>query len=83
MHEVDRARIALGQGLYAHEPGAFTDDSEQVGLLFAAHAAVAMADAEQVAQLTHARDSRDLIVLARAGQHANAEPTDIAELPGT
>ncbi|MFC3965279.1 GAF and ANTAR domain-containing protein [Nocardia jiangsuensis] len=51
--------------LYAHEAEAFTEDSEHVGLLFAAHAAVAMADAEQAAQLTHARDSRDLIGQAK------------------
>ncbi|BCJ70327.1 GAF and ANTAR domain-containing protein [Polymorphospora rubra] len=51
--------------LYAERAGAFTDESEQVGLLFAAHAAVAMSDAQQVTQLTHALGVRDVIGQAK------------------
>lgn len=40
--------------LYAQHSDAFSDESEQVGLLFATHAAVAMADAQQHQQLTRA-----------------------------
>ncbi|QLQ36407.2 GAF and ANTAR domain-containing protein [Micromonospora robiginosa] len=51
--------------LYAERPDAFTDDSEQVGLLFAAHAAVAMSDARQITQLTQALSTRDVIGQAK------------------
>ncbi|MDQ2583903.1 histidine kinase [Saccharothrix yanglingensis] len=51
--------------LYSHDTNAFTDQSEQVGLLFAAHAAVAMADAQKIAGLSHAIDNRDLIGQAK------------------
>jgi AmiR/NasT family two-component response regulator len=51
--------------LYAHGTDAFTDESEQVGLLFATHAAVAMADAKQHQQLTRAIAVRDLIGQAK------------------
>ncbi|WP_218003485.1 GAF and ANTAR domain-containing protein [Nocardia transvalensis] len=51
--------------LYAHEIGAFTPESERVGLLFAAHAAVAMADAQHAAHLALALDTRDLIGQAK------------------
>jgi GAF domain-containing protein len=51
--------------LYAHRPGAFTDESEQVGLLFAAHAGVAMSDVQRVTQLTHALGVRDVIGQAK------------------
>lgn len=51
--------------LYARDAGAFTDDSEQTGLLFATHAAVAMADAQEQAHLTRAITTRDLIGQAK------------------
>ncbi|MGW7682890.1 GAF and ANTAR domain-containing protein [Kribbella sp. NPDC054772] len=47
--------------LYSSRPGAFTDESEHVGLLVAAHAAVAYADAQRQDQLEQAIDTRDLI----------------------
>ena len=46
--------------LFARDPAAFTDESEHVALLFASHAAVAMAYAEQRDHLTTALSSRDL-----------------------
>jgi transcriptional regulator with GAF, ATPase, and Fis domain len=51
--------------LYAKTPGAFTDDSEHVGLLVAAHAAVAYSGAQTEAQLNRAIGSRDLIGQAK------------------
>lgn len=51
--------------LYARRADAFTDESEQVGLLFAAHAAVAMSDARQITQLTQALGTRDVIGQAK------------------
>lgn len=51
--------------LYSHQPDAFDDESEQVGLLFASHAAVAFADARKLDQLSRAVDSRDLIGQAK------------------
>ncbi|MFG1673793.1 GAF and ANTAR domain-containing protein [Micromonospora sp. NPDC049282] len=51
--------------LYAEPPDAFGDESEQVGLLFAAHAAIAMSDARQITQLTQALGTRDLIGQAK------------------
>ena len=51
--------------LYSHHPDAFDDESEQVGLLFASHAAVAFADARKLDQLSRAIDSRDLIGQAK------------------
>ncbi|MFI5959060.1 GAF and ANTAR domain-containing protein [Cryptosporangium sp. NPDC051539] len=60
------ARDNLGAlNLYAWEPHAFSDESEDVGLLFAAHAAVAMADARKVQQLSLAVSARDLIGQAK------------------
>ncbi|MET9271413.1 GAF and ANTAR domain-containing protein [Kribbella sp. NPDC003557] len=47
--------------LYSGRAGAFTDESEHVGLLVAAHAAVAYADAQRQDQLERAIDTRDLI----------------------
>jgi GAF domain-containing protein len=52
--------------LHSRRPDAFTDESEQVGLLFAAHAAVAMAGAQAQEQMRVAVDSRDLIGQAKA-----------------
>jgi transcriptional regulator with GAF, ATPase, and Fis domain len=51
--------------LYAHDTDAFSDESEQVGLLFATHAAVAMADAQQHQHLSRAIAVRDLIGQAK------------------
>jgi len=51
--------------LYSRQPNGFDDESEQVGLLFASHAAVAFADAQQLEQLTAAIDTRDLIGQAK------------------
>lgn len=52
--------------LYSREAGAFVDGgAEEIGLLFAAHAAVAMADAQHIANLTIAVASRDLIGQAK------------------
>jgi transcriptional regulator with GAF, ATPase, and Fis domain len=51
--------------LYSTEKNAFDDESEHVGLLFAAHAAVAMSDAQQKEQLSKAVSARDLIGQAK------------------
>lgn len=59
-------RDTLGAlNLYAEKPDAFTDESEHVGLLFAAHAAVAMAGAQQQEHLTAALSARDVIGQAK------------------
>ncbi|MFB9233964.1 GAF and ANTAR domain-containing protein [Plantactinospora siamensis] len=51
--------------LYAEQPKSFTDESEQIALLFAAHASVALATATRMAQLGQALDSRDIIGQAK------------------
>ena len=51
--------------LYSREAGAFDDESEQVGLLFASHAAVAFADARKLDHLGEAMSTRDLIGQAK------------------
>lgn len=51
--------------LYNREPDAFDDESEQVGLLLASHAAVAFADAQKLDHLQRAVASRDLIGQAK------------------
>lgn len=51
--------------LYARTPDAFTDESEQVGLLVASHAAVAFADARKLDHAKAAIDTRDLIGQAK------------------
>ena len=51
--------------LYSRRPGAFDDESEQIGLLFASHAAVAYAGVRKEAQLAKAVVSRDLIGQAK------------------
>lgn len=57
---------ALGAlNLYNTRPGGFDDRSEQVGLLFASHAAVAFAAARKVEHLDRAVSSRDLIGQAK------------------
>ncbi len=51
--------------LYAAEADAFGEDDEDVGRLFATHAAVALASARKVAQLEQAVASRDIIGQAK------------------
>jgi transcriptional regulator with GAF, ATPase, and Fis domain len=51
--------------LYAAAADSFDVQSEQVGLLFASHAAVALADAQRIEQLEQAVDSRDIIGQAK------------------
>ena len=51
--------------LYGRVPDAFTDESEQVGLLMAAHAAIAYAGVRKEVQLAEALVSRDLIGQAK------------------
>ena len=47
--------------LYGAQPGAFALESEQIGLLVAAHAAVAFADSEKIGQLNEALVTRQII----------------------
>lgn len=49
----------------ATEAGAFTDDSEHVGLLFASHAAIALADAQELDGVKTALSNRDVIGQAK------------------
>ena len=51
--------------LYARTPGSFTDDSEQMGLLVAAHAAVAYIGARKQSNAARALLHRDLIGQAK------------------
>lgn len=51
--------------LYSRHANAFTDESEHIGLLVAAHAAVAFAEAQRTEQLTEALSTRDLIGQAK------------------
>ena len=51
--------------LYSHEPKGFTDEARNLGGLFASHAAIALGEAQHVAQLHRALDSRDLIGQAK------------------
>ncbi|GHH69064.1 transcriptional regulator [Streptosporangium violaceochromogenes] len=51
--------------LYSRTRGAFDDDSEHVGLLFASHAAVALSGAQQQEHLARAAAVRDLIGQAK------------------
>jgi transcriptional regulator with GAF, ATPase, and Fis domain len=51
--------------LYARQPHAFDEESDHVGALFAAHAAVAFAGAQKQEQLTRALATRDLIGQAK------------------
>ena len=51
--------------LFSPRPAAFDDESEQIGLLFASHAAVAYADAKKIDGLAQAIASRDLIGQAK------------------
>ena len=51
--------------LHGRQPDAFIDESEQVGLMFAAHAAVAFASAKAEEHMQAAVNSRDLIGQAK------------------
>jgi GAF domain-containing protein len=51
--------------LYSDQAKAFDDESEQVGLLFATHAAIAMAGAQREQQLRVAISGRDIIGQAK------------------
>jgi ANTAR domain/GAF domain len=51
--------------LYSRQANAFGDESEQIGLLFASHAAVAFADAQEMEHLAEAVGTRDLIGQAK------------------
>lgn len=51
--------------LYARTPGAFGAESQEIGLLFASHAAVALAGAEHEAHLRAGMASRDVIGQAK------------------
>ncbi|TFV62779.1 UNVERIFIED_ORG: ANTAR domain-containing protein [Bacillus sp. AZ43] len=51
--------------MYAGAPHAFGEESEDVGLVFAAHAAIAIAGAQQESHLRLAMGSRDLIGQAK------------------
>jgi GAF domain-containing protein len=51
--------------LYAGKPGAFDDEGQEIGLMLAAHAAVAVAGAEHEEHLRAGMSSRDLIGQAK------------------
>ncbi|WP_324275637.1 GAF and ANTAR domain-containing protein [Blastococcus brunescens] len=51
--------------LYARTPGAFDDESQEIALMFAAHAAVALAGAEHESNLRTGMDNRDVIGQAK------------------
>ena len=54
-----------GLNMYAGRPGAFDEESQDVGQMFAAHAAVAVAGAEHEQNLRTAVSSRDVIGQAK------------------
>ena len=51
--------------LLARRPNAFTDESERIALLFASHAAIAVADAQDLEHIAKALTSRDVIGQAK------------------
>ncbi|MGY2126991.1 GAF and ANTAR domain-containing protein [Blastococcus sp. SYSU DS0617] len=51
--------------LYARTPGAFDDEAQEIGLLFASHAAVALAGAETEENLRLGMSHRDLVGQAK------------------
>lgn len=59
----DRTMGALN--VYAEEPNAFDDESEEVGLIFATHSAVAWNSARRDEQFRRALESRDAIGQAK------------------
>jgi GAF domain-containing protein len=54
-----------GLNLYGGRPGAFDDESQEIGHMFAAHAAVAVAGAEHEENLRSAVSNRDVIGQAK------------------
>lgn len=57
---------ALGAlNLYAAQPNAFDDETRDIGLIFAGHAAVALAGAEHEENLRRGMDNRDVIGQAK------------------
>ncbi|MDQ0736101.1 GAF and ANTAR domain-containing protein [Arthrobacter agilis] len=61
---VDRDNLGA-LNLYGSEVGEFGEECEQVGLLVAAHAAIALADAQEISNLTAALVNRDVIGQAK------------------
>jgi len=61
---VDDQRLG-SLSVFSARPGAFTEESEREGLLFAAHAAVALAAHRRAEHLSRALESRDLIGQAK------------------
>ena len=51
--------------LYGRTPNRFTEESEDIGLLFVSHAAVAMAGAQKLDELAKSIDTRDIIGQAK------------------
>jgi GAF domain-containing protein len=51
--------------LYSQQPHAFDEDAEQIGLLFAAHAAIALRGEQRETELQKAVRSRDTIGVAK------------------
>ena len=51
--------------LLARRPNAFSDESESIGLLFASHAAIAVADAQDLHHVATALNRRDVISQAK------------------
>ena len=56
-----RGRTLGALNLYAEPPGAFTEESEVVGLVFATHAAIALSAAQEIEHLRTAVDSHEVI----------------------
>ncbi|WP_406691160.1 GAF and ANTAR domain-containing protein [Saccharopolyspora sp. ID03-671] len=59
----DKRRMSLN--LYARRPGVFDDEAVLLGELFASHASIALAHAQNSEQLTTALSTRDLIGQAK------------------
>lgn len=71
--------------LYSHQPGAFDEESEHVGLLFASDAAIAYDTARTRCRLVRAVDTRQLIGKAQgllmAREHLNAHQALVLRVP--
>ena len=61
----DQAHTLGALNLYSKEVGAFDDDAQAIGAVFAAHAAVALASAQREEHLERALESRDVIGQAK------------------
>lgn len=61
----DRGDTMGALNLYSDRLDAFDDDDRHVGAVFAAHAAVAMANAQKVENLERALETRDVIATAK------------------